>query len=53
MNYNATGDQMTFGNFVAFIGGSWNDGPRNYSAYFERPYSHSEIMVRCGSLLGC
>ncbi|MDJ0947277.1 MAG: RHS repeat-associated core domain-containing protein [Kiloniellales bacterium] len=52
-NYNATKGDLTFGNVVAGLGGSWDGGPRSYSKHFDRPYNHGEIMAVCGSFLGC
>ncbi len=46
INYNAVGGGATWPNFVASIGGAWNNAPSSYATQRNVPYDHVGVCFR-------
>jgi hypothetical protein len=44
VDYNATGGGGSLPNFIAGIGGAWNNAPSGYTSVIGLPYNHAQIM---------
>ena len=54
-NYNSTSGQFTFANFIAFVGGAWGSGPRDFANRHTdvNNYDHADIGYKCSGPSGC
>lgn len=46
-NYNAVGTGINWPNFVAAMGGAYNDAPKNYSNHYDIQLNHVDICYAC------
>lgn len=46
VNYNAVGGGATWPNFVAGMGGAWNNAPSGYASHSNVPYDHAGVCFQ-------